>query len=325
MVHATPAAPHRGHTIGVLAVAAAALLWGTTGTAATFAPSAGPLAIGAAALGIGGILQALIAPRALRRAAPQLRARWRIVAVGGLSVAVYPLAFYSSMHLAGVAVGTVVSLASAPLAAGVMERVLDDRRLGARWWSAAALGIAGSVLLCAARLGDAQGDPAGTVLGILLGLVAGITYAAYSWAAAALMTGGIPRAAAMGSVFGLGGLLLMPVLLATGAPLVASASAFAVAAYMALVPMFLGYVMFGLGLARVGAGTATTITLLEPAAATVLAVLVVGERLTPIGWIGLALIGASVVLLSIRPATPVGDAGGPVAEPRTRPAPSDPT
>jgi len=81
------------------------------------------------------------------------------------------------------------------------------------------------------------------------------------------------------------------------------------------VPMFLGYVLFGLGLARVGAGTATTITLLEPAAATVLAVLVVGERLAPLGWMGLALIGASVVLLSIRPAAPVGDAGGPVARP----------
>ena len=312
---AEPTTPHSGHALGVLAVAAAALLWGTTGTAATFAPSAGPLAIGAAALGLGGILQALIAPRALRRAAPQLVARWRIVVVGGLSVAVYPLAFYSSMHLAGVAVGTVVSLASAPLAAGLMELVLDGRRLGPRWWTAAALGIGGSVLLCAARLGDAQGDPARTVVGILLGLVAGITYAAYSWAAAALMAAGIARAASMGAVFGLGGLLLMPVLLLTGAPLIASGAAFTVAAYMALVPMFLGYVLFGLGLARVGAGTATTITLLEPAAATVLAVLVVGERLAPLGWMGLALIGASVVLLSIRPAAPVGDAGGPVARP----------
>ncbi|MBS1698198.1 MAG: EamA family transporter [Actinobacteria bacterium] len=301
-----------GHVLGVFAVTSAALLWGTTGTAATFAPNAGPLAIGAAALGVGGLLQALIAPRALRRAAPALRARAGVVLVGALSVAVYPLAFYSAMHLAGVAVGTVVSLASAPLAAGLMERVLDRRRLGVRWWIAAALGIAGSVLLCAARLGDAHGDAAATLWGVLLGLVAGAAYAAYSWAAAALMTGGVPRAAAMGSVFGLGGLLLMPVLLITGAPLVASGSAFAVAAYMALVPMFLGYVLFGLGLARVGAGAATTITLLEPAAATVLAVLVVGERLTAAGWAGLALIGAAVVLLSIRPATPVGVAGGPV-------------
>jgi len=36
-----------------------AVLWGTTGTAATLSDGVGPLATGAAALGIGGILQAL--------------------------------------------------------------------------------------------------------------------------------------------------------------------------------------------------------------------------------------------------------------------------
>lgn len=51
----------RGSFTGILAVLSAAFLWGTTGTAATFAPSVGPLAMGAAALGIGGILQAAIA------------------------------------------------------------------------------------------------------------------------------------------------------------------------------------------------------------------------------------------------------------------------
>lgn len=34
---------------------AASVLWGTTGTAATFAPAVGPLAIGAAAMGLGGL------------------------------------------------------------------------------------------------------------------------------------------------------------------------------------------------------------------------------------------------------------------------------
>ena len=57
----------RGSLVGVLAVLVTAVLWGTTGTAATFAPEVGPLAIGAAALGIGGILQALIALPSLRR------------------------------------------------------------------------------------------------------------------------------------------------------------------------------------------------------------------------------------------------------------------
>ena len=57
---------------GTLCVLAASVLWGTTGTAATFAPGVGPLAIGAAAMGLGGLLQALTAPRPIMRCAAQV-------------------------------------------------------------------------------------------------------------------------------------------------------------------------------------------------------------------------------------------------------------
>ncbi|MDR2348982.1 MAG: hypothetical protein LBD90_10335, partial [Bifidobacteriaceae bacterium] len=136
---------------GFAAIVATSVLWGTTGTAATFAPAVGPFAIGAAALGIGGLLQALIAWPALRAAWPALRSQRRLVGLGALAVAVYPLAFYSSMRLAGVAIGTVVSLGSAPLAAGLVEKLADGRRLGRRWGLAAAVGVAGGGLLCLVR------------------------------------------------------------------------------------------------------------------------------------------------------------------------------
>lgn len=73
---------------------------------------------------------------------------------------------------------------------------------------------------------------------------------------------------------------------------------------MALVPMFLGYLLFGIGLARISASTATTVTLIEPAVATLLAVLVVGERLGGTGWAGLALLAAVLVLLVLAPPPP---------------------
>lgn len=157
-------------------------------------------------------------------------------------------------------------------------------RLTRRWILAAALGLLGTALLCVAEAthatdGTGRTSMAGTLLGIGLGLVAAATYALYSWAAHRLITRQIPSRAAMGAVFGLGGLLLVPVLLATGAPLLASWSNASVGAYMALVPMLAGYVLFGWGLAHVPASTATTLSLLEPAVAAVLAVLVVGELL----------------------------------------------
>lgn len=303
---------------GLLAVTVTALLWGTTGTAATFAPDVGPLAIGASALGVGGLLQAAVGARSLLTNVPLLARRRGLVLVGAAAVAVYPLAFYSSMHTAGVAVGSVVSLASAPLASGVLERVVDRRPLS-RWWVlAAVLGVLGSALLCLSSVagatgpaadgsGPADGAVAGPgaggsmVLGVVLGLVAGVSYAVYSWASRRLMVDGVPRAAAMGAVFGGGGLLLVPVLAVTGAPLLAAAQNIAVGAYMALVPMFLGYLLFGYGLSRIPASTATTVTLTEPAVAAVLAVLVVGERLTALGWVALGVIGVALVVLALAP------------------------
>lgn len=142
-----------------------------------------------------------------------------------------------------------------------------------------------------------------TVAGIFLGLIAGATYALYSWSAHRLMNIGIGRAPAMGAIFGLGGIALMPILLLTGAPLIASTQAMMVGLYMALIPMFLGYLLFGYGLTQVTSSAATTLTLAEPAVAAFLAVVIVGERLPAIGWVGLAGICASLLVLSLAPAT----------------------
>jgi drug/metabolite transporter, DME family len=286
-------------------VLAASVLWGTTGTAATFAPRVGPLAIGAAAMGLGGLLQALTAARPISRQRTALRAQRRMVLLGGAAVAVYPLAFYTSMRLAGVAAGTVVSIGSAPLASALAERVIDQHRLSVRWMLGAALGLAGITALCLAEATRSGPGPAAawaTLLGVGLGLAAGVTYAIYSWAAHRLIRRGVTSRAAMGAVFGLGGLLLLPVLLATGAPLTASWTSAAVGAYLALIPMFTGYLLFGWALARVPASTATTLSLLEPAVATVLAVMVVGERLPAAGWAGLVLIAGCLAVLAAQPA-----------------------
>ena len=142
-------AGHAGR--GTLYVLAASVLWGTTGTAATFAPAVGPLAIGAAAMGLGGLLQAITAVGPITGQRAALHAQRRLVLLGGAAVAIYPLAFYTSMRLAGVAVGTVVSIGSAPLASALAERVIDRRRLTARWKAGAGLGLVGMVLLCLAE------------------------------------------------------------------------------------------------------------------------------------------------------------------------------
>ena len=104
---------------GTIAILVASILWGTTGTAAAFAPTLGPLAIGAVAMGGGGLLQALVASRAIRENRQFIRRNIPIILLGIAAVGIYPLAFYSSMHYAGITIGTVVSIGSAPLIAAV--------------------------------------------------------------------------------------------------------------------------------------------------------------------------------------------------------------
>ncbi len=295
-------------TYGSVCVLAAAVLWGTTGTAAALAPGVGSLAVGAAAMGVGGLLQAGSAGRVMRAHRAGLAAQWRTLALSAAAVAVYPLAFYTSMRLAGVAVGTVVSIGSAPMAAALVERVVDRQPLSRRWAVGATVGVLGVLALALAHP-DAGGPTAGTygtrpLLGIALGLLAGLTYALYSWGAARVMRRGLPSRPVMGTVFGAGGVLLLPVLLLTGAPIVADWSDFAAVAYLATVPMFLGYVLFGRGLAAVPASTATTLSLLEPAVAAVIAVLVLHERLPALGWLGMAIVLGGLVVLTAGPRRP---------------------
>lgn len=278
----------------------AAIAWGTTGTAATFAPEVPAVAIGAAAMGIGGLLQALLA---LPDFGPQRHALARALLPlisGAIAVAIYPLAFYASMRLAGVTIGTVISLGSAPILSALLENRLEGKPLTVRWALGATLGLAGMAVLSIAQHGLAPDraplqDNAQILFGALLGLLAGGAYAFYSWTLRQMMDRAIPARAAMGATFGLGALFLMPVLLAYGAPFLASPGNFAVGAYMALVPMFLGYLAFGRGLARISASSATTITLFEPVVAALLAMLVVGERLSPLGWSGVALVIACLI------------------------------
>ena len=96
--------------------------------------------------------------------------------------------------------------------------------------------------------------------------------------------------------------LLLPVLLVTGAPLLQSPATVGIAGYLVLGPMVLAYLLFGLGVRELRSSHVTTITLLEPVVATVLAVLVVGERLAPLGWGGvvLILVGLSVLVSARR-------------------------
>ena len=277
---------------GSIAIILACLLWGTTGTVASFTPNVSPLATGAFAMGLGGLLLVLISLKRLKTDCLKLFSNYQLLLVGGLSVAVYPLAFYSSMRLSGVAIGTVISLASAPFFTVLLECLISKKIVSTKWLISFAIGVVGIVLLSMGKVDDIQQHTQNMdhYFGMLLGLLAGLSYALYSWAAKRLISRDIHSRSAMASMFGIAAVILLPSLFFTGDNLFASTSNSLVALYMAIIPMFLGYVLFGYGLNYIEASQATLLTMLEPAVATVMAVLIVGEKFSMIGWIGIALI-----------------------------------
>ncbi|KAB0465475.1 hypothetical protein BCT63_15515 [Vibrio kanaloae] len=277
---------------GTLAILFASILWGTTGTAASFAPDLSPLAIGAFSMGVGGLLQAGLAYRKILFAFDKLLQNKKLLAVSALALAVYPLAFYSSMKLSGVAIGTVVSIATAPFFSALLECLISKKNnINKRWLTSFAIGVVGIGLLVFSESSSANesGDDL-KLLGITLGLLAGLCYAIYSWATKALIDKDIKSQAAMGSIFGLGAMLLLPTLWFTGENLFSSQTNVLVISYLTLIPQCLGYVAFSFGLRHVTASSANLLTLFEPVVAAVLAVCVVGELIPFTGWLGMSLI-----------------------------------
>ncbi|WP_086968375.1 DMT family transporter [Vibrio coralliirubri] len=285
---------------GTLAILFASILWGTTGTAASFAPDLSPLAIGAFSMGVGGLMQAGLAYRKILFAFDKLLQNKRLLAVSALALAVYPLAFYSSMKLSGVAIGTVVSIATAPFFSALLECLISKKNnINKRWLTSFAIGVVGIGLLVFSESSskNESGDDL-KLLGIALGLLAGLCYAIYSWATKALIDKGIKSQAAMGSIFGLGAMMLLPTLWFTGENLFSSQTNVLVISYLTLIPQCLGYVAFSFGLRHVTASSANLLTLFEPVVAAVLAVCVVGELIPFIGWLGMSLIVLCLLIQS---------------------------
>lgn len=288
---------------GVFAILFASLLWGTTGTAASYASTISPLAIGSFTMGIGGLLLAINGAKHIHLDMKKLSESRYTLLIGAIALAIYPLAFYSAMRLSGVAIGTVVSIASAPFFVAVIERLFSkENNIDGYWLVSLLLGAVGIVFLAGSEtnISGSEFDESSKYLGILLGFIAGFTYALYSWAAKALINRGVSSKSAVGSIFGIGGILLVPVFLINSNSLVIASIDTLVLVYIAVIPMFIGYLCFGFGLKTTHASKATLLTLFEPAVAALFAVFVVGESISSLGWLGLFLILICLLLQSYK-------------------------
>ena len=284
-----------------LQVLLASLCFGTTGTAQALGPDGlSPAGVGAGRILIGGTI--LVAIALLAGGARSLKALpAKPVLIAAAAVASYQLSFFAAVADTGVAVGTIVALGSAPALAGGIEWAITGTAPAKAWAMATALACAGVAMLALAGA-----DASISLPGVGLALIAGASYAGYTLAAKRLLTNHHTPETVMAAAFGLGAVLLLPVLLVAGSGLATPEGA-SLILFLGIVPTALAYLLFARGLKRLSAAETATLTLAEPLTAALLGVLVLAERMTAPAAAGAALIGAGLLVLAApelrRPAT----------------------
>jgi DME family drug/metabolite transporter len=286
--------------LGVALALAAAMLWGTTGTAQHFAPSQlSPYWIGALRLVIAAAFFGLWVA-ATERASPRIaspRAALVRTLLAGVCLAFYNLAFFAGVKLAGVAVGTTIAIGSGPLFAGAMQAAFTRRVPAGLWWLGTALAIAGGALVALGEASALHIDG----LGIALCLLAGLGYASYTLLAKSVARQASP-ARTNRLVFGAAAIVAVPLawaLSAGGAGALASSSAsgWLVVAYLGVMATGVSYLLFASALRHISGATGVALAQAEPLTAFTLAVLVLGEPLHVGGVVGMAAMLAGLALV----------------------------
>ncbi|HVL85231.1 MAG TPA: EamA family transporter [Pseudonocardia sp.] len=297
------AAARPGAAVALLATAG--VLWGTGGLLGRLlgdVTGLGPTAVAAYRLTLGGAVLGAVLLLA-RRPLPRRVDAWRRIVATGALAALYQACYFGSVALTSVSLATLVTLGSAPVVVITVERLTGRRGADRRLAGAVALALVGLALLVGVPAGGADaGSPA---LGAALAMVAGAGFAGITLLAARPVPE-LDDLTTAGLAFPLGGLLLLPLALATaGLGFTPSPAGVALLLALAVVPTALAYTAYFRGLRGSVAGVGAVMALLEPLTAALLAALLLGERLGAVGIVGAVLLGTAVLLT----ATTTGSGG----------------
>ncbi len=281
------------------AVVGAAVLFGTSGTARELGPdSASSLTVGAARIAIGSVvLWAVVVANRRHQPLPTLaalRSLRALLVIGGIGVAIYTPLFFVAVDRAGVAVGTVVAIASGPFFAAGLDWRFRRVRPTMTWLRGTVVTVVGvGVLIAAVDAGGTAID----LVGVVAALAAGFGYATYSVTSKATMERGLASTAALAIPFSIGVVVVLVLSIGESLTWLTTRAGLAMALYLGVVATGLAYVLFGYGLRRLSSATAVTLVLAEPLTAALLAAVVLDESIPSVGWLGVVAVMVGLVLV----------------------------
>ncbi len=297
----SPAAgpPHSGLWL----VGLAAMLWGTGGAVAKqlFLISAlDPMEVGFYRLAIA--VPALLLFGGLWRRRSRLRVGrahvWPIVGLA-LATALYQLAYYNAVDLAGVTVATVITICMAPPLVAVSSGYFLTEAVGRRTQLAMGVTIGGTALLIGWP-GSSEKAAAAVIDGSLLALCAAASYAAMVLLSRRLAPHHDPyQLIILG--FGGGAVILLPVFIIQGPTPLPSLEAAGLLLFLGAVPTAVAYVFFFIGMRSAPAAASSVISLLEPLVATLLGLVVFYEKIGAAGSVGIGLMVSGLLILGGNP------------------------
>jgi DME family drug/metabolite transporter len=218
------------------------------------------------------------------------------VLLAGVAMGAFQACYFWAVAKTSVAVGSLISICSAPLLITVLAALFLAERIDGRTWAALLVGITGTALLTAGPRGFAQ-LPSGFLTGVVLALIAGLAYAIYAVTVKRLVHH-IPPLTVAALTFSVAALSLLPALLFEWPT--ADARAWALLVYLGVVPTAAAYVVYMIGLRTTRVTVSGVLTLVEPLTATSLGVLFFGDRLGLIGTLGAVLLLSAVLTLTAR-------------------------
>lgn len=277
--------------IAYLFVLLGAMLWGTTGTAQTFMPqTVHPLAVGASRLAVGGFTLLII--MLILRKIDFRNWPWKATILSALAMAIFQYCFFTSIRLTGIAIGTVVAIGSAPMFSGFIEWLMLKRRPTKIWLIATSLAIIGCVLLFSNKEGVIV-NPAG----VTLSLCAGLLFAFYTLFNKEVLkkADAIPSVAV---IFSVSAIMLLPFLFLFETEGLLTVPGISTMIYLGIAATSVAYILFSSGLRHIPSSSAVTLSLAEPLTASILSVIIVGERLDLVSWTGVLLLLGGIVVLT---------------------------